>query len=120
MGRSPSPREIISMLMAQRGLSQRRLAEMAGLDQPSLSKYLSGQTQDILAGNLIAIAQALEVSVGYIAGDTDDPKVATVVRAMQNMPEYKKDAVVATAAAPVGRPDAIGQTLMAAAPSARC
>lgn len=80
-------------------MSQRRLAELAGIDQPSLSKYLSGETQDVLTGTLVAIAQALDVSVAHLTGEAQahDPRIATVVRAMEALPDYLKDAVVATA-----------------------
>lgn len=103
-----SMRETIAALLAARGMSQRRLAELADIDQPSLSKFLSGQTQDILAGNLVAIARALNVSVAYLAGELPerDAKVATVVRAMESLPDYMKDAVVATAAALADQADA--------------
>ena len=101
-----STRIIIAQLMSTQQLSQRRLAELADIDQPSLSKYLAGQTQDIMAGNLIAIARVLGVSVATLAGETAlaDPKVATVVKAMETMPEYKKDAIVATSTALAERP----------------
>lgn len=94
-------RDTITALLAERQMSQRRLAELAGIDQPSLNKYLNGQTQDIMAGNLVSIAGALGVSVAYLAGESPerDAKVATVVRAMEALPDYMKDAVVATAAA---------------------
>lgn len=99
-------RIIIAQLMSAQQLSQRRLAELAEIDQPSLSKYLAGQTQDIMAGNLIAIARVLGVSVATLAGETAlaDPKVATVVKAMETMPEYKKDAIVATSTALAEKP----------------
>lgn len=106
-GERMSLRETISELLREKQMSQRRLAEAAGIDQPSLSKFLSGQTQDILAGNLVAIADALGVTVGYLTGETydRDRKIAVVARAMERMPEYKKDAVVAAAEALAGQLD---------------
>lgn len=95
-------REIIKALMEVKGLSQRRLAEAAQIDQSSLSKYLSEKTEQITVQTLQAIANTLEVSTSTLLGETDalgDPKIAAVVHAMERMPEYRKDAVVAASSA---------------------
>lgn len=93
--------------MERQKLSQRRLAELGGIDQPSLSKYLSGVSADIQVSTLKAIAEVLGTTVAHLLGETTypaDPKIARVVHAMETMPEYKKDAVVATSSALTEQP----------------
>lgn len=95
-------RTTIQKLMSEQGISQRRLAELGKIDQPSLSKFLSGVTADLQVSTLRAIATVLGTTTSQLLGETEylaDPKIARVVHAMEKMPEYKKDAVVATSSA---------------------
>ena len=55
-----------------RGFSQRGLATRLGLDQSQLSKYERGYGMPSFF-NAICIADALGVSLDYIAGRIDEP-----------------------------------------------
>lgn len=88
--------------MEKQGLSQRRLAEIGSIDQSALSRYLSNESHDIRLGTLTSIANALGVPLSQLITDHEvshDPKILRVVKAMESMPEYKKDAVVAASSA---------------------
>lgn len=92
-------RAVIKKLMAREGFTGRKLAILAGIDQPSLSKYLSGKTSELSLATLLALAKALEVRVGQILGEEPldvDEKTRKVVRAMEHMPESYKDAILRT------------------------
>lgn len=97
------PREIILRLSAERGFtSARALALAAGLKQPTLSRYLAGTTKDMEMQNFRLLAETLGVTVSQLLGESPlflDPRIDKVVRAMESLPEYGKDALSATAAA---------------------
>jgi len=110
---SHDPRTAIQSLMDEQGLSQRRLAELSGVDQPTLSKYLTGVTTDLKVTTLMSIAEALNTTAAFLIGEAsyiNDPKIVRVLRAMESMPEYKKDAVVATSSALSEQSDNNGAT----------
>lgn len=96
-------RDTIRRLKAAKGdISDNAIARLAGVPQPIISRFLSGDTQWMTLDNLAAIAQALDSSVAEVIGErpvSDDPKVRRVLKAMQDMPEYKKDALVGSAEA---------------------
>jgi transcriptional regulator with XRE-family HTH domain len=91
-------RDTITRLLELRGgMSHTALAELCGVPQPTISRFLSGTHAALSVDSLAAIAAALDVSVGQLLGETplqDDPKIARVVAVMQRLPEYKKDAIV--------------------------
>jgi transcriptional regulator with XRE-family HTH domain len=60
-------------LREQHGWSQRELARVCGLGETQISKYESGQS-DPSSTNVKIIAQALEVSIDYLLGASDDPR----------------------------------------------
>lgn len=82
--------------------SQRALAAAAGMDQSLLSRFLSGKTEVLEFHHLQSLAHAMGMSVSQAIGEeptTADPKILAVARLMQEMPEYKKDAIVAASTA---------------------
>ena len=98
-GMHEATRTNIKALMAKNGVpSERQLAIDCGMSQSTLNRFLSGETDSLDFARLIAIAHFFEVSVSQLVGETpleEDPKIRAVVLAMQQMPEYKKDALVA-------------------------
>lgn len=54
------------------GLSQDELAEMTGITQTHISRYEMGQAEPT-AGNLLALADALQVSADWLLGRLDYP-----------------------------------------------
>jgi transcriptional regulator with XRE-family HTH domain len=95
------PREIIEDLRVSRGYrSNRALAIAAGVQQTTLSRYMAGETKDMEMANFRAIADALEVTVSQLLGETpifSDPRMNTVLRVMERLPDVGRDAIVATA-----------------------
>ena len=59
--------ERIRMLMEQRGLSQKELANLSNITEASLSKYLSGERTPRI-DILLNIARALNVSIDLLLG----------------------------------------------------
>lgn len=93
-------RAIITSLMAKRGFeSERALAEAAGIDQSAFNRYMREETAYLSVKSLQALAEVLQCTSSQLLGETpmeSDPKVATVMRAMETLPEYMKDVIVAT------------------------
>jgi transcriptional regulator with XRE-family HTH domain len=58
-------------------LSQEKLAQHMGMDRNTLWHIEAGRTKNPRADQIIALAQALEVSADYLLGLTDDPTPAT-------------------------------------------
>jgi transcriptional regulator with XRE-family HTH domain len=90
---------IIVALLDRRKLSQNGLAKLCGISQPTLSRIISGEQQPKKA-TLMAMARYLGVRVSQLIGeepiDYDDP-AAEVLRIMQDMPDYKRSAILGAA-----------------------
>ncbi len=95
------PRDIIRRLLTARGFnSPRALALAASVSQPSLSRYLSGASEDMEMATWRALALTLEVSVSELLGEvplSKDPAALAVVKAMEKLPTEQKAALVAAA-----------------------
>lgn len=63
--------ERLRSLMSEKGVKQKALAEKIGISPQAVSKIVKGETTD--PRKLLAIAQALDVSVEYLQGDADTP-----------------------------------------------
>jgi len=61
-------------LRRAKGWTQRELARRAGVGQPMIADLESGKRDDILAGNLRRLADALVVSVDQLLGRVSDPR----------------------------------------------
>lgn len=93
-------RSNLAALMEARGISHTALAAETGVPQPTISRFLKGDNATMELDNLNTLAQALDSSVSGLLGETPlqiDPKIARVVRVMETMAEYKKDAILAVA-----------------------
>ena len=64
--------ERLKQTRQSKNLSQSNLARMSGLNLRQYQRYELGE-QNISLNKLIPIADALGVSIDYLAGRTDDP-----------------------------------------------
>lgn len=60
--------ERIQMLMDERGMTQADLARMTGMTTSNITYLVNGKTKDPRMMTLIAVAQALGVSLDYLTG----------------------------------------------------
>lgn len=98
----------IRKLMEQHEIrSERQLAIECGIVQSTLNRFLSGETDSFDFVNLQTVAHFFGLTVSQLIGETafeEDRKVRVVTLAMQQMPEYKKDMLVAASSA-LAQPD---------------
>ena len=66
-------RQRIQDLIKSRKTTQAELAETVGLSRSALSRYLSGQTDNLGDGFIIRIAKHFNVSTDFLLGETDIP-----------------------------------------------
>jgi len=66
-------RDRIKNLLDENKMNQAKLAELVGMSESALSRYLSGQTDTITAENIVAIAGAFHVSTDFLLCLTDIP-----------------------------------------------
>lgn len=64
---------ILYNLLKQRGISQRKLAEMINTTEATVSRYLTNTRRMPRADLVIAIAETLNVSTDYLLGLTSNP-----------------------------------------------
>lgn len=62
-------------IMFVRNMAQKDLCGLTGLSPASISQYLSGATGTPKPTTLKKIAEALETSVEYLIGETDEPDI---------------------------------------------
>ena len=63
-------RQIIRTLRVMRGFaSDRALAAAAGVNQPTLARYLAGTSETMEVGNFMAIAHTLGVTISELLGE---------------------------------------------------
>jgi DNA-binding Xre family transcriptional regulator len=87
-------------ILSDKGWSHNLLSEKSGVPQPTISRFLNGESKAMELDTLSDICRALDVGVGEVIGErpiTLDDKARRVVRAMESLPEYKKQVVVSTA-----------------------
>jgi transcriptional regulator with XRE-family HTH domain len=98
-GMHEKTRENIRKLIAgEPGLSERRLAMDCGMNQSTLNRFMKGESDTLEFNNLQQLAHYFSLTVSQLIGEVpfeEDRKVRSVVLAMQQMPEYKKDMLVA-------------------------
>lgn len=96
-------REIIRKLMKENDIrSERQLAIDCNMSQTTLNRFLKGETDSLDFMHLQTLAHYFGLTVSQLIGETpfdEDRKVRVVMLAMQQMPEYKKDVLVATSSA---------------------
>lgn len=76
--------ERINQALAARDWTPAELARKSGLTPGAISKVLSGKTAAVRSETVARIAAALEVSVDYLQGSTDDPFVSDA----EALPEF--------------------------------
>lgn len=93
------PREIIKHLREIKGFpSDRALAVAAGVNQPNLSRYLSGKSQTMEVETFVALARILEVTLSELLGEvplSSGGHVREMVQVMHMLPEPEQRALVA-------------------------
>jgi transcriptional regulator with XRE-family HTH domain len=88
----------LRLLMEQRKLSQRALARLSHVTQPTISRILRGiEFPDHTT--LEKLARGLRISLPQLTGDlpVDADETAYVLKVMQELPPYKRDMLVAAA-----------------------
>lgn len=92
-------REILKQLMADHGItSERQLAIECNMAQSTLHRFIHGATEGLDFVHLQSLAHFFNLTVSQFIGETPfnaDPKIRVVTLAMESMPEYKKDVLVA-------------------------
>ncbi len=78
----------MKQMIAERGLSQRRLAQLACVTSGSISDYLYG-TRMPRAAELARLARALDVSMGWLWGEDDDDNSAPKDESQAKMVELE-------------------------------
>ena len=97
-----SLRERVKALREAKGMTQRRLAELAKVTPATISRLESGKIADLKSSALIGIADALGISLDYLVGRAReltpadvinyDPIIQAIVHAYLNLgPEGKKN-----------------------------
>ena len=81
----------LKTLREQRQLSQVELAQKAHLTQPALSRIEVGGVKQPRLAVLQRLAEALEVSVGYLLGETrgagaKEPMVGELIQSYESLP----------------------------------
>lgn len=88
--------------MKQAELSASELAGKIGVSRAAVSQWLNGDIAKLKAENIFTAAKVLRLNAEWLAtgkGEMDviygaDLKIDSVLKLMQDMPEYKKDQVV--------------------------
>lgn len=93
------------------GLTKTKFALKVGVSNATVSDWESGIIKKLEAENLLKVCEELNIAPrwlqfgeGEMSGRFIDPKIQAVMLAMQNMPEYKKDALVQTSIALTEQP----------------
>jgi transcriptional regulator with XRE-family HTH domain len=95
----PTLGDRITTLLDRRGLSHNEIARRCGIKQPSISRIIKGEQMPKL-DTLQAIARHLHVSVAQLIGEAplcEEDETAHIMHIMQELPPYKKAALVAAA-----------------------
>ena len=70
---SADSRTRIQDLIKDKKITQARLAEMSGVSESIISRYLQGKTKNLGDGNIIKLAKTLQVSTDFLLGETNIP-----------------------------------------------
>jgi len=68
--------EKISLLMKENNITHQLLADAIGVSRPSVTQFTTGANLPSIK-TLVIIADYFEVSLDYLCGRTDNPKVNT-------------------------------------------
>lgn len=78
----------VAAIRKAKGLSQTDLAELAGVEQPTISKLERGN-QSITLRTLMAVAEALQVPLSDLFADRSDAERA-IIQAYRSLPEQRR------------------------------
>jgi len=95
--------QAIRAIRQEAGLSQKELAEAAGIDQSYLSMIESGQRRNPGTKVIVRLAQALQVSIddlaaraGYLPfAQPEDPLSERAMRLFRQLPRWRQEDVLA-------------------------
>lgn len=100
--------EKVRGLRERLGIKQKDLADRTGITQATISRIESGEIEELKAGTLSRLAEALDASVDYLVGrtETSDPKVIAahgpgaqeLLQAFAELTVKEKDQVIKFAA----------------------
>jgi len=71
-----SPTDRIFRLLKERGITAAEVSKATGISQGNLSDWKAGRNKPGY-GALVKLANYLNVTVGYLSGETDDPTPTT-------------------------------------------
>ena len=74
----------LDLAMKELTITQAELARVSGVSQTLISRYLSAQ-RDITVGNLVRLARALGVRIGWLV-DGEQPQMARIAQADPDPP----------------------------------
>lgn len=98
-GMHEATRAIIKTLIADHKIpSERQLALDCNMSQTTLNRFLKGETSTLEFQHIQTLAHYFSLTVSQLIGEVPfdpDNKIRAVTLAMQQMPEYKKDVLVA-------------------------
>lgn len=85
-----------------RGMTQAELAEKSRVSAVMISHFETGTRPSASADNLVKLSNALEVSIDYLLGRTDDPvpcsgPVEAALRSLERAPGHVLDTVLTIA-----------------------
>lgn len=95
----------LKVVRETRGLSQSELSEKAGVPALMISHFETGTRPSASAATLVKLANALEISIDYLVGRSDDStavggRVGAVLRSLgENASQETIDAVITMAEA---------------------
>ncbi len=83
--------EKLSCVLSQRGMTQRELANLAGVDECSMSRYVNG-TRKPCMDVLVRMARTLGVSVEYLTGNDEKIPVREIMNLVCDNVDRMSDA----------------------------
>lgn len=93
-------RRNLERAIAERDVSHNDIARSSGVPQATISRFLAGENEAMHLDTLWAICKALDLTVAEVIGERPieiDARARRILRAMEHLPDYKKDIVVSTA-----------------------
>jgi repressor LexA len=101
--------ERIARILEERGLSQRELARMSGVDRPYINQIIHGKPKNMGLPIARKIAKALDMSVSELVGEGSDEleQYKTIAKQMAEVYQYAADVVKIPlrGAVPAGYPE---------------
>lgn len=89
----------LKIIRLARNLTQEKLEAKSGVSSAMISHFETGERQKASADNLVKLAEALNVSIDYLLGQSDEPelrdaRVQAVLRRLSEASDEKIDQTV--------------------------